>query len=149
MAEGKRFPKQATLRNTTDEQQVFLYDGLPYIFRPNQEITGLPLEVAGHFIGVHKVGLQIRPGVENDERAIQGEEKRVRDAMPVDHTPGMVDENVKHPLILVEVIDPNVLVDEVTQIISTPVVEKDSEPEFADLTDEAMPVVDKVLSKKG
>ena len=127
----KQLPLQARLRNDSKETQIYYWDGVPYIWKPGEEIPNVPIDVAGHFIGRHKCNLQITPPLENDAKAIRREEERVMEAMPLDKRPDGV------PLTLVEIVDPNVeIAATVTEVNSVPApapVEQPEEEPFAAL----------------
>lgn len=150
--EAKRWPLQVTLRNRTDQTQLFLWDGMPYVFKPKQEITGIPQEIAGHFIGRHLVGLPVVPKMEDTEKSLLAEDARVKGMLGIDHTPPHANDEIEHPLMFVETVDPNLNMAAATQVLSTPVIEKEAEPQFADLKEQPKVTPDpleKVLTKKG
>lgn len=118
MAEVKmrKLPLQAKLRNHTEYQVVMWWDGIPHIWEPGEEIPNINVDIAGHFIGRHLLGLQVNPPMENDVKVIYKEEQRVLEALPRDIRADGV------PLTLVEVSDPNERLEAaVTRITSIPV----------------------------
>ena len=141
MAEEKKLPLQATVKNESKEMQIYYWNGIPYIWSPGEVIKGLPIGVAGHFIGMDKVGLL----EESEPNALVHEKQRVLDLIPKDK------QDAGCPLALVEMIDPNELAEaKKKEIVSEPVPERDEgEKPFASLEPEKEPdLVAKALEKK-
>ncbi len=109
--EEKQLPKQARVQNTTDRTLVYKYDGLPIIFRPGEE-KDMSVELAGHFLGGHRVGL-----IDPDDRiAIEAETLRVLNMQPISEEARL--KRPDPPLKLIEIVDPNVVIE---QQVSAPV----------------------------
>lgn len=128
----KRLPLQVRLRNRTDQQVVFWWDGIPYIWEPGEEIANIDVNIAGHFVGRHKVGLPINPPHADDAKAIRKEEQRVLAALPRNTRERGV------PLEIVEIVDPNKRLEAAVNRISSvpvtlPIVEEEGPEPFAAL----------------
>jgi hypothetical protein len=115
--EDKKLPLQVCLRNDSDETYIDRADDIPYIFKAGQEIPNVPIDIAGHFVGRHKVGLLINPPMPDTPKSIRKEEQRVIERVP--HGSGFSNRN---PLTIVEIVDPNVEIErELKQVVSVPV----------------------------
>lgn len=130
MAEEKKMPLIAVLRNQSEEKVVFKWDGFPYIWNPGEPMK-VPVEIAGHFIGEDKVGRL----EDTSPNGLAREKERVLDLIPKDKRDG------PHPLILVEIIDPNIeMAAKKTEFVSEPVPERaEGEKPFASLDSEEKP----------
>ena len=129
MAEEKELPKKAVLRNRTEENQVFFWDGVPYIWRPGESMQ-VDIDIAGRFVGMPEVGLILE---DDSDLGRLHEKERVADLLPQDKR------GLSHPLEVVEIIDPKVVMAEKKEFVSVPVVEEEGETPFASLEKEEKP----------
>jgi len=124
MAEEKELPKKAVLKNRTEENQVFFWDGVPYIWRPGESMQ-VDIDIAGRFVGMPEVGLVLE---DDSDLGRLHEKERVADLLPQDKR------GLPHPLEVVEIIDPKAIMAEKKEFVSVPSVEKDEgETPFASL----------------
>jgi hypothetical protein len=143
MAEEKVLAKLARLRNDTDGKVVFMWDGVPIIFRPHEE-KDLALGIAGHFVGGHLVGT-LTPEQFKDNRmyvkAVNKEKNRVLDLLPLSPEQRLT---AVHPLSVVEIIDPNEAVKDITRDLASAPVMMDipqTEQPFASVLPDVLPDV--------
>ena len=129
MAEEKELPKKAVLRNRTEENQVFFWDGVPYIWRPGESMQ-VDIDIAGRFVGMPEVGLVLE---DDSDLGRLHEKERVADLLPQDKR------GLPHPLEVVEIIDPKAVMAEKKEFVSVPVVEDEGETPFASLEKEETP----------
>ena len=144
MAEEKKLPLEAVLKNQSDEVFMRKNDGIPYIWNPGEPMK-VPLVIAGRFIGRDKVGLM----KDLSEKALRKEKRRVLESIPFHMR------SEPFPLVLVEIIDPNILMaKKKKEFVSVPVPERDEgEKPFAsieegDQNDEPDIVAEALLAKK-
>jgi len=124
MAEEKELPKKAVLKNRTEENQVFFWDGVPYIWRPGESMQ-IDIDIAGRFVGMPEVGLVLE---DDSDLGLLHEKERVADLLPQDKR------GLPHPLEVVEIIDPKAVMAEKKEFVSVPSIEKDEgETPFASL----------------
>ncbi len=99
-------PEMATLRNDSDEPIVMKADGIPYVFKPGKE-RDVPISIAAFFIGGDLTGTIDA----SDKRAVEAERLRIAEARPL--TPLERMKPPPNPLVLVEITDPNEIIEEV------------------------------------
>lgn len=146
MSETKQLTKIARLKNISTGNLVYKHDGIPYVFRPDEE-KDLPIDIAAHFVGTHIVGL-IDMASPDAEKDVEAEQQRILDYLPL--TPEQRLAGGPLPLIMVEIIDPNNL-PEVEQgpieLASSAVPEAPGETPFPTLTAERSPIkADEILT---
>ena len=140
MAEEKKLPLEAMLKNQSDEVFMRKNNGIPYIWNPGESMK-IPLAIAGRFIGRDKVGLMDNA----TEKELRKEKRRISESIPLHKR------SEPFPLVLVEIIDPNILMaKKKMEYVSEPVPERDEgEKPFASLEPEEEPdLVAKALEKK-
>jgi hypothetical protein len=128
------------LKNQSDEVFMRKNNGIPYIWNPGEPMK-IPLAIAGRFIGRDKVGLMDNA----TEKELRKEKRRISESIPLHKR------SEPFPLVLVEIIDPNILMaKKKKEFVSEPVLERDEgEKPFASLEPEEEPdLVAKALEKR-
>jgi hypothetical protein len=114
--------RMVRLKNKSPKLQTYQWDGMPYVWRPGEEMQ-VPIGIAAHFVGKIAVGTMEADAKPND---ILSEEKRVLELLPQD------ERGDGCPLEVVEVFDPASVMVEKTEFVSEPgVVEPEGEQPFA------------------